>query len=209
MEFRKHFKAVGERIRDRLVEIEADGPTGYMRKTDDYWYKQMVAKEDNKLLKDADDEKYKSVGLAKRWVTFINDFVEDRTVRMQSLLVELHFVLETEWEDAKTYVDLPKFETQDGGVMTANEFKKSFDTRMVALGKHIKDTVDTRKLKIGTTSASSTPVSSDSEDRGNESSDSGLPETPSKPGKVQPQPILLPDRTKPKPGPSTPKPNQH
>ncbi|KAH6620568.1 hypothetical protein C7974DRAFT_474255 [Boeremia exigua] len=180
-EFRKHWKAVALRLRDRLEEIEASGSNGYMRKTDDYWFKQKA----DSTLKDGTNERYEPVGLAKKWVLFINNFVDDRTTRMQSLLVKLHWELETEWQDAKTYVDLPKDEGSKLG------------TRMAVLAKHIQDKVDIKKLRIDSTSTPSTPVPGTPDISDDEDSSDGVPDdTPSKPPT-----FVVPIRPKPTPTP--------
>jgi hypothetical protein len=75
-----------------------------MRQTDDWWFnkKKQQKNEEDQELKDADDGKYKSVKLASRWSTWINNFVQIRVEAMQDLLVELTYDLEKDWEDAKT-----------------------------------------------------------------------------------------------------------
>ncbi|KAJ4343362.1 hypothetical protein N0V95_006696 [Ascochyta clinopodiicola] len=183
-EFRKHWKAVAVRIRNRLAEIEAGGDDGYMRKTDDFWFRQ---KPDD-ALKDAADGKYKSLGIAKRWVEFINGFVDERTARMQSLLVKLHWELDTEWEDARTYVDLPKPEST------------KFEARMNVLDKHIQDKVDIKQLKIDSASAPSTPRPGTPEIDDNSSEEEPI-DTPSKPP-TKPPGANIPIRPKPTPTPA-------
>ncbi|KAF1922934.1 uncharacterized protein M421DRAFT_10163 [Didymella exigua CBS 183.55] len=197
----KYFKALSVRIRDKLAKIDADGSDAFMRDTDDWWFKQ----KNDPTLKDALGEKYKSVKLATRWSTWINNFVTERTRAMQYLLIELFHVLDTDWEDAKTYVEL-----QSGKGKT---FKDDFEIRMKALRTNVKKAVKVQAYVIGSISSPNTPDVSDSEpipeDDGNSDSDAP-PETPTRPRPApgQGQPINLPHRPAPPSvaGPSTPVP---
>ena len=128
------------RIQHRLSEIDGDQTTAFLRQTDDWWFKQ----KGDVLLKDADSEKYKSVKLASRWSLWINAFVKERTTAMQYLLVELFYVLETDWEDAKTYAELAEPARKD--------FKANFELRMKKLRAHVKETVNFQMYAIVTVS---------------------------------------------------------
>ena len=196
----KHWKALAIRIRDGLAEIDANGDDAFMRQTDDWWFK---VKGDDKL-KDAQDEKYRSVKLATQWPTWINNFVKTRTTAMSNLLLELFNVLETDWEDAKTYAELQ--------VAPGKAWKDDFEVRMKKLKAQINTTVKVQPYAIamGTASRPGTPNIEDpaSEAEGGGSSDSDTPiDTPSRPPpNFQPgqpiQPINLPSRPKPIPKPT-------
>ena len=196
----KHWKALAIRIRDGLAKIDANGDDAFMRQTDDWWFK---VKGDDKL-KDAQDEKYRSVKLATQWPTWINNFVKTRTTAMSNLLLELFNVLETDWEDAKTYAELQ--------VAPGKAWKDDFEVRMKKLKAQINTTVKVQPYAIamGTASRPGTPNIEDpaSEAEGGGSSDSDTPiDTPSRPPpNFQPgqpiQPINLPSRPKPIPKPT-------
>jgi hypothetical protein len=170
-----------------------------MRATDDWWAKQ---KNDDKL-KDPPNGKHKSVKLAAKWPTWINNFVKTRTTAMSNLLLELFWELEKDWENAKTYAELQ--------VAPGKAWKDDFEVRMKKLRAQINTTVKVQPYAIamGTASRPGTPNMEDPapEAEGGGSSDSDTPiDTPSKPPKnIQPgqpiQPINLPSRPKPIPKP--------
>ncbi|KZM27970.1 hypothetical protein ST47_g882 [Ascochyta rabiei] len=58
----KYFKTLSLRIQDRLAKIDADGNDAFVRDIDDWWFKQ----KNNRALKDAPGEQYKSLKLGGR-----------------------------------------------------------------------------------------------------------------------------------------------
>lgn len=187
-DFRDHFTALGQRIYKRLQEIEE---TDYMRVTDDYWVKQRGGSPADK---DGPGENYTKVGLAQRWLTFINGFVDDRTQRLAVLLEKLHYDLEQRWAVAQTYADLERGE------------KSRLEKRMQALKVHRKDKVDASKLHIKSLSRPSTPITGKP---GGGSSGQGI-FAPNTPGSNQGTPMPndgspgVPDETPSKPAPGRP-----
>jgi hypothetical protein len=154
-----------------------------MRQTDDWWFnkKKQQKNEEDQELKDADDGKYKSVKLASRWSTWINNFVQIRVEAMQDLLVELTYDLEKDWEDAKTYAELL--------APAKKPFVTDFDKRLKALKTHNTVRVNLQSYLIGSISRPGTPVLSNPQVPPNDNSN----------------PFVIPDRTKPQAGASTPR----
>jgi hypothetical protein len=113
-----------------------------MRATDDWWAKQ---KNDDKL-KDPPNGKHKSVKLAAKWPTWINNFVKTRTTAMSNLLLELFWELEKDWENAKTYAELQ--------VAPGKAWKDDFEVRMKKLQAQIKTTVNVQPYAIAPETAS-------------------------------------------------------
>ncbi|KAF9693005.1 hypothetical protein EKO04_009149 [Ascochyta lentis] len=176
------------RIYKRLQEIEE---TDYMRVTDDYWVKQRGGSHADK---DAPSENYAKVGLAQRWLTFMNGFVDDRTQRMAVLLEKLHYDLEQRWTVAQTYADLKR------------EDKVELERRIQALKVHRKDKVNASKLHVKSLSRPSTPVTGNP---GGGAGGQGI-FAPNTPGSNQGTPMPndgspgVPDETPSKPAPGRP-----
>ncbi|KAJ4320874.1 hypothetical protein N0V94_003173 [Neodidymelliopsis sp. IMI 364377] len=108
-EFQQGFKAVSERIRDRLQLMERIRANEYMRQTDDYWYKwSILHKKEDATLKDVATEKYKSIELVEKWVPWINNFIVMRVQKVENLLGTLYANLNDDWNEASMYTDLEK-----------------------------------------------------------------------------------------------------
>ncbi|KAF2000514.1 hypothetical protein P154DRAFT_598473 [Amniculicola lignicola CBS 123094] len=185
------WKKLAIRIRDRLAEIE-EGPEAYIRKTDDYWF--TISGETTDELKDADDGKYVSLGLSKKWSIWIDKFVKDRMRKMGGLLEVLWLDFEADWLVAQRYADLPPKD------------RKILHTRVAALEGHIMADNDLAGMMIssssGKTSPATRPADEQPEDQRldpdtpviSDSDGDGIPdETPSKPG---PSNQDLPERLK-------------
>jgi hypothetical protein len=122
------FKAVSDRIKDRLDELES--PDGIRRKTRDFWLAKAKAEnKDETGLADERNEQYVSLGLSKRWETFIHDFVTERVKKMETMKDNNFRELEAQWKKLKVYKDL---NPQD---------KTKAEVRMTELKKHIKTDV--------------------------------------------------------------------
>jgi hypothetical protein len=119
------FKAVSNRIKERLDELES--PDGIRRQTRDFWL--AAAKKNNKdvtNLADKTDEQYVSLGLSKRWETFIYEFVTKHVKEMETMKDKNFRDLEATWKKLKVYKDLTKTD------------KNEAELRMAELKKHIK-----------------------------------------------------------------------
>jgi hypothetical protein len=127
------FKAVSGRIKERLDELES--PDGIRRETRDFWVAD--AKERNRDdpgLADETDEQYVSLGLSKRWETFIYEFVTKRVKEMETMKDKNFRDLEATWKKLKVYKDLTKTD------------KTEAEVRMAELKKHIKTGIKIARL---------------------------------------------------------------
>lgn len=133
-EFRKAWKQVSTRLRDRLQLIE-EGTDAQIRKTDNFWSK---SKNNDKTLEDKANEKYKSTGLSSRWGAWIDAFVKERADKMETLILGLYKDLLAEWQVAQNYKDLSQAD------------RTKFEKRLKKLAPEIKQTKINRKaLAIG------------------------------------------------------------